>query len=95
MKKGNPKRSKKEIKGPLRLLDEMYINAMILLAISLALSLLVPLSALAVTLICGRGAETWYGGEVEEVIEVILASVTVSIGGSLLLDVAHKKDGER
>lgn len=88
-------KKKSELKGPLRLLDEMYINAKIMLVATLCAAILIPLSVLSVCLIRDEGGELWYGGEPERVTEVILASAAVGIGGSLLLDIAHKKDSEK
>ena len=79
-------------KGPLQLLDEMYIYAKIMLAASLSASVLIPLAVLAICLICGGGGELWYAGDPSIVAETIIGGVIVSIGGAILLDVAHKKD---
>ena len=81
-------------KGALRLLDEMYIPAKIMLATSLAASVLIPLSALSLCLILGHGDELWYASDPSVITEAVLGGVTVSIGGAALLDVAHKSDGE-
>lgn len=83
-----------ERKGALRLLDEMYIPAKIMLAASLAASVLIPLSVLALCLIIGKGDQLWYAGDPTIVAEAVLGSVAVSIGGAALLDVANKKDSE-
>lgn len=90
--KKDKKRS--ERKGALRLLDEMYIPAKIMLAASLAASVLIPLAALSLCLILGRGDEFWYAGEPTKAIEAMLGGVAVSMGGAALLDIAHKSDSE-
>ena len=72
----------------------MYIPAKIMLAASLAASVLIPLSVLALCLIFGRGAEAWYNGEPSVITEAMLGGVAVSIGGAALLDIAHKSDSE-
>ena len=87
------KRKTSKRKGALQLLDEMYIPAKIMLAASLAASLIIPLAVLSVCLIVGGGDELWYGGDASQIAEAALGGVAVSIGGATLLDIAHKRDG--